>query len=158
MLKCCPTSVTCLITCSLLVTFFTETNWIRILQDENTFPDCCQHMPSLSTVLLVEMTFKVSQPSMDNKHCPEGKKAKLGLNVVASTRCRRINIFHCEPSSLKAQGGLGPGNSTAKNLLLRKALKLAPSTASLPALALLLCIFCPEPFPELLGVFSSFFL
>lgn len=68
-----------------------------------------------------------------------------------------MKISHCEPSSLKAWVGLGPGNSTAKNSLLRKPLKLAPSTASLPTLALLLCIFCPEPFPELLDAFSACF-
>lgn len=136
-------------------TYFTETNGVRILQDKNTFPECSQHVPFLSTLLLVEMTFKVSQHIMDNKHCAEGKKAKPGLNVVASTWWRRMKISHCEPSSLKAWAGLGPGNSTAKNSLLRKPLKLAPSTASLPTLALLLSIFCPEPFPELLGVFSA---
>lgn len=91
---------------------------------------------------------------MDNKYCPEKKKqARPGLNVVVSTRCRS-NFSSCELSSVKARGESGPQNSIAKNLLLRKPLKLVQSTEALPTLALfLLCIFCPEPFPELPDIF-----
>lgn len=121
--------------------------------------DCCQHLLSLSTVLFSEMTFQATQPIMGNKRCPEEKRAKPRLNVAAPTHCRRMNVSHSEPSLCKAWAGLGRENSITKNLLLRKPLTANLKHSSSSDLGSLpLCIFCPKPFPELLGIFSSFFV
>lgn len=90
---------------------------------------------------------------MDNKYCPEKKQVRQGLNIVVSPCCKRSSISSWEPSSGKAWGESGPQNNIAKNLLIRKPLKLVQSTEAFPALALfLLWVFCPEHFPELPGL------
>lgn len=84
-----------------------------------------------------------------------------GPNIVVYTRCKRSNISSCEPSSVKAWGESGPQNNIAKNLLIRKPLKLVRSTEAFPTPALfLLWISVLNPFQsyQLLVFFSFSFL